>query len=64
MNNQELTSSKKCTKCKEHKPLSEYNKRSQSLDGLALFCRKCIAIKAKAFYYKSEKTRLNVKMRG
>jgi len=33
--------SKQCTKCDEIKPLNEYNKRSDSKDGLCPFCREC-----------------------
>jgi hypothetical protein len=39
---------KKCTKCKAIKPLSEFNKERRNKDGLHVWCRECIkAYKAK-----------------
>ena len=32
---------KKCTRCKEYKEESEYNKNGRSSDGLAYYCRQC-----------------------
>ena len=36
---------KKCTVCKIKKPISEFNKRSHSKDGLASLCRDCMHIR-------------------
>jgi len=33
--------SKRCTKCKQWKPISEFNKRGTSKDGLQSWCREC-----------------------
>ena len=41
-----MCQSKICTKCGEDKPLSEYNKRSASRDGLTSRCTDCLNTKA------------------
>lgn len=35
--------SKQCTKCKNIKPLTEYNKQTKSKDGLTYWCKCCIS---------------------
>jgi len=32
---------KQCNKCKEEKPLSEFNKNRNKVDGLQSYCRDC-----------------------
>jgi 5-methylcytosine-specific restriction endonuclease McrA len=39
---------KKCTKCGEEKPLSEFYKRSDAKDGLSHWCKPCMDAKRKA----------------
>jgi|ERR1700740_490453 len=41
---------KTCTKCKEHKALSEFNKKSRSPDGYNPQCRECIKSSRKEKY--------------
>lgn len=38
---------KQCSKCKESKEYSEFNKRASSLDGLNNICKSCISIRRK-----------------
>lgn len=40
---------KKCARCKEVLPFSEFNKKAKLKDGLDSYCRKC----ASAFYHES-----------
>ena len=40
---------KKCKSCEEHKPLSDYAKRSASKDGLQRRCRSCMSEEQKAY---------------
>lgn len=39
---------KTCTQCDEEKPLTEFNKRKESRDGLTPSCRRCISQRRKA----------------
>lgn len=41
---------KRCTICKETKPLSEFNKNSRRRDGLQSACRECNRKRARAYY--------------
>jgi hypothetical protein len=34
---------KQCTKCKQTKPLTEFQKRSETKDGRYQHCRKCVS---------------------
>jgi len=38
------TKTKRCSKCKESKPLTEFNKSRGSSDGLHNYCRKCCRV--------------------
>jgi len=38
---QEHSKGKVCTKCKEHQPLSEFTKKTDTKDGLRSFCKSC-----------------------
>jgi hypothetical protein len=46
--------SKKCSKCKEHKSLSEFNKDKQKKDGLESSCRACGKLKADKYYLENK----------
>lgn len=46
----QTTDMKKCTNCKETKTLDEFNKRTQSKDGLQSTCRICNRKQARAYY--------------
>ena len=39
-----VSSTKKCSKCKETKPISKFSKRTKSKDGLSCICRQCVRI--------------------
>ena len=41
---------KYCSSCKEHKPLSEFNKNKKKKDGLQTTCRSCNATRSKEYY--------------
>lgn len=41
---------KKCSTCKEEKPLAEFNKNKTRIDGLQTFCRVCNKKRAKRYY--------------
>jgi len=41
---------KKCSKCKEEKELSEFNKRMSAKDGINHYCRSCTSIMKKSTY--------------
>ena len=45
-------SDKKCTVCKEVKPLDEFNRKSAAKDGLQSACRECSHARFKAYYDK------------
>lgn len=54
-------SQKKCKKCGENKPLSDYCKHNQTKDGLHIYCKACRKIDAKKFwrlYWKKNKQKL------
>lgn len=40
---------KSCSKCKETKEISKYNKKSDTKDGLQPYCRDCVAFAKKKF---------------
>jgi hypothetical protein len=48
----ELKKQKKCTKCGQIKPVSEFSKNNQSKDGLAWWCKPCHRSGARTAYYK------------
>lgn len=48
---------RRCNSCLQEFPLSEFNKRKASPDGLELFCRTCSKKKAKKQYQKTGKDR-------
>ncbi len=53
---------KACSKCKEVKPDSDFHKCAQQRSGLYPSCRKCVAARARAVYYKDpEKPRANTR---
>ena len=37
-----MTQSKKCSKCNELKPATQFSKRTISKDGLQPYCKKCV----------------------
>lgn len=41
---------KRCSTCKEDKPLSEFNKKTASEDGLQELCRSCNSDRSKKYY--------------
>ncbi|MBM7505560.1 hypothetical protein ACFPER_00485 [Agromyces aurantiacus] len=45
-----MTRTKRCGRCQQSKPTSEYNRRSRSRDGLQPFCRECNRENARAYY--------------
>lgn len=47
-----MSSKKACTKCKQHKSFSEFNKDRSRPDGLCLYCRVCSKAKYKHLYDK------------
>jgi hypothetical protein len=52
------TSTKKCTKCKEHKPLTEFGKDKTRSDGLQYSCRACTKLTNKEWYLANKDRRL------
>jgi hypothetical protein len=56
MNNQSFSvvSTKVCSKCKEEKPLSDFNKRTPNKDGLQYQCKVCISKYGKQHYLKNK----------
>jgi hypothetical protein len=44
---------KRCTKCREYKPLTEYIKSKANKDGLNIYCNDCLKEKKKAEYEKN-----------
>ncbi len=46
---------KKCSKCKEKKPISEFNRDKYNEDNLTIFCKKCRAIGYKKYWIKKKK---------
>lgn len=40
---------KRCTKCKEEKPLTEFSKSNQNKSGLRSWCKKCVSIDGKRY---------------
>ena len=44
---------KKCTKCGQEKPVSEFNKSAASKDGLQNYCKECKKVAAKAITKKT-----------
>ena len=45
---------KRCSKCKEEKPVGEFGKDRNSKDGLCYVCRECAAKRAREYYAKPE----------
>lgn len=45
-----MTQSKRCGRCKQSRPLTEFNRRRASRDGLHSICRDCNRAKARAYY--------------
>lgn len=45
---------KRCTKCGEEKPLSEFHKRSRSKDGLQGKCKSCAHVAKKTWYQENK----------
>ena len=41
---------KQCCRCKEHKPLTDFNKKSANPDGLERYCKICHRAKNKKHY--------------
>ena len=41
---------KQCSKCHEHKPLTDFHRATQSKDGLQNYCKPCNNTRAKRFY--------------
>lgn len=41
---------KKCSLCSKEKPLTDFNKKSKSKDGLQNICRKCNSTRSKKYY--------------
>ena len=56
----EQEESKRCSKCKEVKPVSEFNKRKDSKDGYRNDCKECVAAR-KAKYYEANKEKIKAK---
>jgi len=46
---------KQCTFCKQHKPLTEFNRNKSKSDGLQNKCRDCSHLKFKEYYSKNKK---------
>jgi len=42
-----MNQTKKCTRCKEEKPINEFNKKKQGKYGVTSRCKKCLSIIAK-----------------
>ena len=49
---------KRCTICKQEKPLSEFNKNSARKDGLQTHCRECNKERSRQYYKKNKKKHL------
>ena len=45
-----MTQSKRCASCKQSRPLTEFNRRSKSRDGLQPTCRECNRASARDYY--------------
>ena len=46
---------KTCTKCKETKPLTEFQKRNDCLDGVRKVCKECLSVTLKSYRNKNAK---------
>lgn len=53
---------KKCSKCGDVKPVSEFYRQSAAKDGFRVWCKKCEKDLSKKRYYKNRKTAL-IKMK-
>ena len=49
---------KQCPKCKQWKPVSEFNKSRNRKDGLRCYCKKCQVIYRKEYYQKNKERAL------
>lgn len=55
---------KVCRVCQQSKPSEEYNRNSESKDGLHLYCRACLRIKRNEWYRNSASQREAAKLRN
>ena len=53
---------KKCPKCGEQKPLSEFHKNKSSKDGLARMCAICSTIQSRDWYRKNPHVKKNANL--
>lgn len=57
-----MTTTKQCSSCGEHKPLTEFSKQTSSKSGYRSLCKQCVSIRS-ALYYSKNSDKLKTKTR-